>query len=116
MADIHVADDMLIIDLTAAERLGSLHLSTVKIPISTITGITAVPSAAEQVRGFRAPGLGLPGRAAVGTWRGRGFKDFVVVYGRGPGVVVTTRDFPYDRVLLSTGDGDALVARLAQPA
>jgi hypothetical protein len=116
MADLHVADGTLIVDLSAAERFFALHFSTPKIPTSAITGVTAVPDVYAQLRGIRAPGLGIPGRTAVGTWRGRGYKDFAVIYRRGPGVVVTTRDFPYERVLIGTDDaaeGEAIVAKLS---
>ena len=41
-----------------------------------------------ELRGLRAPGTGIPGVIALGTWRSKGAKDFAAVYRGGPAVVV----------------------------
>ena len=68
-----------------------------------------------QVRGLRMPGAGVPGRVAIGTWRGhadgRPFHDFVLVRTPGPGVVITTAG-DYDRILLGSEDPEQLAAEL----
>jgi hypothetical protein len=68
-----------------------------------------------QIRGSRMPGAGLPGRVAIGTWRGtadgRAFHDFVLVRSPGPGVVITTTGM-YDRVVLGSEEPEALATQL----
>jgi hypothetical protein len=68
------------------------------------------------LRGLRAPGTGLPGVIALGTWRRRGRKDFVALRGRGPGVVVHLRDGPFGRLLVSAGDAEAVAAAIRAAA
>jgi len=61
---------------------------------------------------MRAPGTGVPGTLAVGTWRGGFGKDFAVVHGHGPGVVVEVAGEEYVRLLVST-DADVIATHLA---
>jgi hypothetical protein len=67
-----------------------------------------------EIRGMRAPGYGLPGHAAVGTWRGHGYKDFVAVYWKQRrGIVITMKDFPFEQVIVSTGTAITLPQRIS---
>ncbi len=63
------------------------------------------------VRGLRAPGTGVPGRVALGTWRRWHGKDFVAAYRHDPGVVIDLVDQPYDRVVISGPTPDWLLGR-----
>ena len=112
-----IHDDTLVIALTVPERVLSLHGGSITVPRRQITKAVAVADVMAQVRGTRMPGAGLPGRLAIGTWRGnqagRAFHDFVVVHRPGPGVVLTLRGGDYDRILLETLHPDDLVAGLA---
>jgi len=60
-----------------------------------------------------APGTGVPGTLAVGTWRGGFGKDFAVVHGHGPGVVVEVAGEEYVRLLVSMTDADVIATHLA---
>ncbi len=66
-----------------------------------------------ELRGVRAPGTGVPGRIALGTWRYRGGKDFAALYGGKPAVIVHLRDAPFRRLLVSADDAEPLAAAIA---
>ncbi len=115
MAEVAVSDGALHISLTVPERVFSLHGGSVVVPLDQIRAVRVVRDVLGQIRGLRMPGAGLPGRLAIGTWRGqadgRQFHDFVLVRNPGPGVVITTAG-DYDRILLGSEDPDQLAAEL----
>ena len=85
------------------ERLGAFRGDLV-LPRTGVVSMQPTDDVLSEVRGLRAPGFGLPGHAAIGTWRGRGFKDFVAVYWKRPrGIVITLQGQEYDRIVISTG-------------
>jgi hypothetical protein len=121
MADVAINDGALQISLTVPERVFSLHGGSVVVPLAEIRGVRIVRDVLGQVRGLRMPGAGVPGRVAIGTWRGtadgRPFHDFVLVRTAGPGVVITTAGNTYDRILLDSETPEQLAADLgAWPA
>jgi hypothetical protein len=116
MANVAISDGALHIELTVPERVFSLHGGTVIVPLAQIRGVRIVRNLLGQVRGLRMPGAGVPGRAAIGTWRGtadgRPFHDFVLIRTPGPGLVITTIGGSYDRVLLGSDEPEELAAQL----
>jgi uncharacterized protein len=118
VADVAIQGDALVIDLTVPERVLSLHAGTITVPLRQITKAVAVPDVMAQIRGTRMPGAAMPGRLAVGTWRGdqggRSFHDFVLAHRLGPGLVLTLRGNQYDRILLETPRAEQLIAELEQ--
>ena len=64
---------------------------------------------------MRAPGTGLPGVLALGTWRGNGGKDFAALYRGGPAVVVELEGAPFRRLLVSAHDAPAVAELLRDP-
>jgi uncharacterized protein len=115
MADVTVAEGALHIVLTVPERVFSLHGHRVVVPLDQIRSVRVVRDVLGQLRGLRMPGAGVPGRVAIGTWRGtvdgRAFHDFVLVRTAGPGVVITTSG-DYDRVVLGVDEPEELAAQL----
>jgi hypothetical protein len=115
MADITVGDGVLRIALTVPERVFSLHGGSIEIPLTQVRGVRVVRDILGQLRGLRMPGAGVPGRVAIGTWRGtldgRPYHDFVLVRSPGPGVVITTAG-QYNRVLLGSEEPDLLADEL----
>ena len=73
MSSIDVSETSLTIHLSPVERVFGVLRDQV-VPRSAVTGVEVVPDGLSAVRGIRAPGLGLPGRRMIGTWRGRGAK------------------------------------------
>ncbi|MET0739953.1 MAG: hypothetical protein ABWZ26_00170 [Candidatus Nanopelagicales bacterium] len=112
MASIEVTNEVVRVRLSSWERFGALH-GDLTFPRSSVVAADAVPDIVDQVRGVRAPGFGWPSHALVGTWRGRGYRDFVSVYRAQPqGVVVQLKAEAFDRLLLSCPEPKSVVAAL----
>jgi hypothetical protein len=109
MSTVEVGDAELRLRLTRFERLLALH-GDVVVPWSAVTGVDVLPDAYNAVVGLRAPGLGLPGRRLLGTWRTSRGPEFVDVTGHRPGVRIALRDQPFEALILSTDDPDALAS------
>ncbi len=72
--------------LSPLERLGALH-GSMTLPKSALirSYVMDTPwNRKDGMIGVRAPGTGFPWLIMLGTLRGRGFKDFATVYGKGP--------------------------------
>lgn len=68
------------------------------------------------MRGIRAPGLGVPGRTKIGTWRSKGSKTFAVAQHGQPGVRIRLQDNTFDQIVLSMPDGPGVVAAVRKAA
>jgi hypothetical protein len=79
-----------ILGLSRKERLFAFH-SSPQVKYSDIISIRKVAKVWRRkiIRGLRAPGTGIPYFAALGTWRMRRGKNFVVVYRKRPAYVFT---------------------------
>ncbi|MDX6705248.1 MAG: hypothetical protein QOI48_1094 [Solirubrobacteraceae bacterium] len=111
MATLTPDDDSLLLRLSTLEKLGALH-GDVRVALSAVQAIDAVQNPFRELRGIRAPGTGLPGQIALGTWRYRGGKDFVAIYRGKPGLIVRLRGAPFQRLLVSADEPDAVAACL----
>jgi hypothetical protein len=111
MAHLEVDGDQLALRLTAEEHLEGMHRDVV-VPMSAVTDIRVTEDVWSELRGIRAPGTGLPGVIAVGTRRGSFGKDFVVVHGKGGGVVVELVGQAFSRIVITTPEPGEVVARL----
>lgn len=112
MATIETTPGTVRIRLSRTEKFFGL-LRDLELPRDAITAAEAVPSGLAALRGWRAPGLGLPGVRAIGTWRARGEKSYVSVRRGEPALRLRLTGQRYDTVLLGTPDAEALAARLA---
>jgi len=88
MATLTSDDSTLRLSLRPAERFWGLH-GDIEVPRSDVEAIEQVDDLWPYLRGIRAPGTGCPGLIMLGTTRGRGFRDFCVVYRHRPGVIVS---------------------------
>jgi len=98
MAKLKIVGDKLILELSFLEKLGAFHSS----PQALITAVANVEFAEKLwsnkvLRGLRAPGTAIPFVLLLGTMRGRKFRDFTAIHGRGAGAIVTLSDGPFDR-------------------
>jgi hypothetical protein len=114
MATVDVQGENVIVRLSPIEKLGALH-GDVTVPRPSVRAVEVTTQPFVELRGIRAPGTGLPGVIALGTWRrGRGKKDFVAVYRGRPAVVLDLDDRgPYDRLIISVDDPGEVRRRLA---
>jgi hypothetical protein len=111
VAHLRIEDDELVLALSSLEQVEGLH-GPIRVPVSSVREVRSVDDAWAELRGLRAPGTGIPGVIAVGTRRGSGIKDFAVVHGRGPAVVVELEGAGYDRLVVSDGEAEADAAEL----
>jgi hypothetical protein len=111
MAELQIEGTDLVLHLSGVEKAEGLH-GDLRVPLGSVTGARAVDDLWEELRGMRAPGTGVPGTLAVGTWRGSFGKDFAVVHGHGPGIVVDLAGAANSRLLVSAADAAALALRI----
>ncbi|GAA4802700.1 hypothetical protein [Tomitella cavernea] len=113
MAHLTVEGEDLVVRLSPIEVAGAFHRSP-RVPLRCVTSVEPSDLMWGELRGFRAPGTGLPRVIALGTWRSAGHKDFVAVY-KTTGVVVTLEDSEWSRLLVSSADPDAVCTRIRRP-
>lgn len=83
-----------------------------RIPIAHVRGATFDPGIREEPRGWRGPGLGLPGKAA-GTFHSDGGKQFWNISHFDRVVVITlSEDERFDRLVLTVDDPDQVVSAI----
>ena len=100
------------VGLSRGERWAALRRSDVSVPLGAISAVEPVAEPYRLVRGWRAPGLAIPGRTRIGTWRARGHTTFVHARKGEPGLRITLLDGHvgadgFDELLLSFGDTPA---------
>jgi len=98
MAKVVKVADELVLELSFWEKMGALHLSP-RTSIDSIESIEFIDQlwGSSTLRGVRAPGTALPYVLLLGTLRGRNYRDFVAMKGRGEGVVITLKSGPFAR-------------------
>src|SRR4051794_37905114 len=106
MASIQLDDDELVVRLTTPEKVAALH-GDVHAPSRAIQRVAVEPQPLEAVRGLRAPGLSIPRRTKIGTWRRFRHRGFVVARRDTPAVRVTLAGAAYDDVLISIPDAES---------
>ena len=98
MAKVKVVGEELLLELSFWERVGALH-SSPRVSLSAITKIEFIENlwSKEVLRGVRAPGTGIPYGVLLGTMRGRSYRDFTAIKGRGAGVEICLNEGPFER-------------------
>lgn len=112
MARLLLHPDRLEVILSTAEKTLALRRENVVIPRSAIRSATLTDDPWIWVRGIRAPGTAIPLTLAVGQWKFHGGKDFLVLKGTKPSVVIDVADEEFSRVIITTKHGLELVAKL----
>lgn len=108
MAKIQRTGAYLDIVLTPLEKLAALHRD-IRVPLSSVTAVTVIERPLDEVKGFRAPGLHIPSRIKIGTWRASGRRTFAVARARQTAVRIDLGDGRYDTLIVSIA-GAAAVA------
>jgi hypothetical protein len=110
VAELSVEGTDLVLHLRGIEKAEGFHRD-IRVPLATVRAVRVVDSAWDgELRGWRAPGTGLPKVIAVGTRRGDFGKDFAAVHGSGPAVVVDLEGADYGRLVLTADDAEAMAA------
>jgi hypothetical protein len=115
MATVQLTPTTLTVRLTRAEKIAGL-LRDVELPRAAVLGAEVLPQPLDGMRGIRAPGLALPGRRKIGTWRHAGERTLVCVRKGQPAVRIRLQGSRYDTLLLGTDDAAALASSLAPAA
>lgn len=115
MATITIDERTVAVRFTTAEKIGGLVRDQV-IDRGTITDAEHVPDGLAATEGMRAPGLALPWRRRIGTWRTRGAKELVSVRRGEPAVRLRLSHGRWASMLIGHRDAAALAAELGAPA
>lgn len=98
---------------TRVEKIAGL-VRDLDVPLRAVRSVSVVPDGLAAARGIRAPGLAVPGRRKVGTWRGRGVKTFVSVRRGQPALLVELEGVRFDRVLVGSEAAQEYADRLVE--
>ena len=98
MAELVKQGSELVLELSFWEKLAALH-SSPRVPLDSVEKVEFFDElwGSHTLRGVRAPGTAIPYVILYATLRGRGYRDFVAMKGRGEGVVLTVKDGPFAR-------------------
>lgn len=88
MARVEIYPDRVVVRLSASEKTLAMRRRDVVLERASIRSAMITNDPWVWVRGVRAPGVHLPGRLALGTWRALGGHDFVVARSGRPAVVI----------------------------
>lgn len=78
----------MVIRLTAAERVSAFRRRDITLDRSAITSAVITDDPWVWIRGVRSPGTRVPGKLAIGTWRGTSGRDFVLARSGREAVVI----------------------------
>ncbi|NVN49912.1 hypothetical protein [Mycolicibacterium hippocampi] len=106
-----VTADHLVVEPTGFNKVWSFT-RRLQFPLERVRGATFDPGMREEPKGWRGPGLGLPGKLA-GTFHADGRKQFWNVSGYDRAIVVTLDDAErFDRLVLTVDDPNDVVAAI----
>lgn len=117
MATIDLTPTTLTVRFSTAEHVAGL-IRDITVPRTAVVSVAVEDDGLRAVSGLRAPGLGLPGRRKVGTWRGVGGgprRTAVSVKGGEPAVRIVLQGQRWDELLVGTSDAAGVAAALGQP-
>lgn len=109
MATIDTSPTAVRVRFRPLEKLLGLVRDTA-VPLSAVRRVEVVTDSVAAPRGIRAPGLALPTRRKVGTWRGRDGTTLVSVSAGVPAVRLELTGQRYAVILVSTPDADRVAA------
>lgn len=110
MATLRVTEQEITVVLSTWEKVAALH-GDVRVPRSALRGVQLVDDVLTAVRGTLRPGLSVRGSWAIGTWRHRHRKDFVVAR-HTQGLCLVLSGSPWHAVLVSLPDPEAVAEQL----
>ena len=102
MAQIIEQGDKIVLSLSKVEKIACLHGDIVANKSDLASQkIVAKPWRSGLLRGFRAPGTGIPFYLLLGTMRYKGGRDFTVIYGNQPVEVFEFKSGPHKRWIIT---------------
>ncbi|GIH92275.1 alpha/beta hydrolase family protein [Planobispora siamensis] len=113
MATMTMTGGELVLALSQGEKVAGLH-GDIRVPRAAVRRVAVVEDAVAGAGGLRAPGLALPGRTKIGTWRRPGHRTFVAAHRGVPAVRVSLSGTGYDELLVSDENAPELAGRIRQ--
>ena len=113
MAQVHLGEVELVVDLTGWEKLFGIS-GDLAIPYSQVRGATDDPHFIRDSLGIRTGGAGAPGFIALGHFRKDGDKIFASWYRGEEVAVIELEGFKYDRLVIGTNDARLLALQINQ--
>ena len=111
MAELTIHDDRIRLRLRATEKLAGL-MGDQEFRLGAVQDVRVEADSLAPVRGLRAPGLAIPGRVKIGTWRGRGRRSLVVARRGAPAVRLALAGHGVSEVVVSTPNAEAVAAAI----
>jgi len=111
MAELAIDAESVTVVMSTVEKVESLHGDLV-IARSAVRSVRAVSDGLAEVHGLRAPGTGIPGVIAAGTFHGKLGRTFAIAHHRTPAVVLELSGHTFDRVVVTVDDPAGVVRRL----
>jgi hypothetical protein len=106
-----LSDDSVKISFSGWEKLfGLVH--DAQLPLAAISDVSVAPDGYSAPSGLRAPGLAVPGRVKVGTWRGRGRRQLISVRRGQPAIHLRLSDVRVTDVIIGMEGAESLAAAL----
>ena len=103
MARIEQTADGVTVRLATWEKIAGLR-GDIQIPRSAVTAVQVENEPLAAVAGVRAPGLHVPGRIKIGTWRHSGSKTFAAARRGVSAVRLDLAGQRYSRLVISVDD------------
>ncbi len=105
MAHLSITGEKVHLKLSLLEILGAFHRS----PEGFLSEVESIeieenPWVREVLKGFRAPGTGIPFLVMLGTMRYSGGRDFVAIYRRKPAAIINFRSGEFKRWIFEIKD------------
>ncbi len=114
MADLEIEGDDLVLRLTRAERLESVH-GDLRAPKSAVRSVEVLDDAHEPADHGLKIGERLPGYSEVAIVRAGGQKLFAAVHHDTPrGVRISFQGIDYDAWIIGSADPESLKSRIEQ--
>jgi hypothetical protein len=113
MARVEVVGDRLSVQIEGMDKLWSLK-SRLEIPLAHVAGVEADPEAVRDWKGWRGPGVHIPGVIAAGTFHPQGDRVFWDVHDAAKAVVIRLADERYARLVIGVDDPAQTVAAIRQ--
>ena len=103
--------------LSRWERIAALT-GSFDVPLSAVKSVVLVDKPWSALKGWRAPGTGVPRVIVYGTLRRQGLRDFVAVLGKRPGVCVELDPgaSPYARIIACVDDPESTTVSIRAAA
>ena len=99
--------------LSLTEKIAGL-LRNQSIPLDAVERASVETEPLAATVGWRSPGLALPGRRKIGTWRSRGSRHLVCARRGQPAVRLDIRGQKYDTLLIGDDAAATTVDRITR--